>query len=554
MSEKRWLRKKFLVTAAAVLTGVILVLFTILGFILEPLLKKRLHALIIDGSDSLYQYSLGSLQANMFGANVSLNDFKLWVDSARYHQMRNDHSLPAITMQLDIKSGQVKGISLLALLGGNNLKIQKISSEEGQIILARHYVKTDTVSRNKRPFWKSIRPTMKGLTIGEINLENIGFAYWDLGPDDARFRFKRCDAKMRDIRIDSTMLADTTRLGYVGGFSLRLQGLDHLTADSVYKMNIGSIDYSSANRRLDIRRFHLQPSDSYSRLAVLDTIGKTYFTLKTENIRFEGMRLEQFINANTIRAENMVLQNPQLIMYKDRSVQKDLRTKVGRYPHQLMEQMPVNLLINNLVLANMQMEYTEKSDRTGKEGQVVLQDLTLQANNLTNVPAAKKVNPVCIIKADGTILGSPISTRFKLYLDSSNGRFDVEGTVKNITAAQLSPIAENLASIRLNSLNIREVSFSLSADDFKGKGSVRMLYDGLNVEVLKRDKKTGDVETNKFLTKLVNRYMAYPSNPVPGAPERVEEHATADRLLWQSFFGLIWKTVFAGMQNIILKT
>jgi hypothetical protein len=108
--------------------------------------------------------------------------------------------------------------------------------------------------------------------------------------------------------------------------------------------------------------------------------------------------------------------------------------------------------------------------------------------------------------------------------------------------------------MRLNSLNIQEVSFSLTGNDFKGVGSVRMVYDGLNVDVLKRDEKTGDVETNKFLTKLLNRYMAYPSNPVAGAPERVAANAAADRLLWQSFFGLIWKTVFLGMQNIILKS
>ncbi|HZH35761.1 MAG TPA: hypothetical protein VEX65_00705, partial [Flavisolibacter sp.] len=170
MSEKRWLRKKFLVTAAAILTGVTLIFFTILGFMLEPMLKKRLHSLIIDGSDSLYQYSLGSFHANLFGANVSLKDFKLWVDSARYQQMLSEHSLPAVTMHLDIKLGQVKGISLLALLGGNKLKIQTINSEEGQITLARHYAKSDTVEGKKRPFWKSIRSSMNGLTVDKISL------------------------------------------------------------------------------------------------------------------------------------------------------------------------------------------------------------------------------------------------------------------------------------------------------------------------------------------------------------------------------------------------
>jgi hypothetical protein len=286
----------------------------------------------------------------------------------------------------------------------------------------------------------------------------------------------------------------------------------------------------------------------------LDTVGKSYFTLQTEKVRFRNMRLEQFINANAVRADSLVMENPVVAVYFDRAAPKDMRSKVGNFPHQLLAKAPMDVTIKHIRLAALQMTYAEKSDRTEKTGKVEIHDLTITGTNVTNEPGVIRANPVCTLQSSGTILGSPITTRFRLYLDSANGRFDVEGKAGKITASQLNPLAESLGSIRLKTLNIADIHFSIRASDSLSRGAVRMRYNGVEVEVLKTDKETGDVETKRFITNLVNKYMVYPSNPGPDGTERVEENVKVDRLLSHSFFGLIWKTIFAGMQNILLKT
>jgi hypothetical protein len=555
MSEKRVSQKRKLLIAAAVLVGMLISFFTIAGFILEPLLKKRLHTLIINGSDSLYRYSLGSLHADLFGANVKVEDLKIWVDSNRFRQMRMERSLPPLTMNLDMKEGRIRGISLLAILIGKKLKIRKIDTQEGQLTLLRHFAKPDTEGQHEKQPSKATKPALNGISIGEIKLENIRFAYWDLGQEDVQLQFRRCDALLQDIRVDSAMLADTTRLGYLGHLSFQLQELDYLSADSVYKLNVGSIRYSSDNRQLSVDQFRLQPSDTAGRLLQLDTVGKAYFSVQTENIRFQNMRLEQFINANTIRADSVVLQSPVVSVFLDRTLPKNMRSKVGNFPHQLIAKAPMTLSVKNLLVPRMQLTYTEKSDKTGKEGRVDIRDVTIHAENVTNEPGAIKSDPVCTIRAAGKILGSsPVTARFHLYLDAEDGRFDMEGAVKNISATQLNPLAESLASIRIQSLNIDEVLFSIKAVNDSATGNIRMRYSGLALQVLKTDKQSGDTEVNRFLSKLLNRYMTHPSNPGPDGIERTEGAAHVSRLLSHSFFGLIWKTIFTGMQNIMLKT
>ena len=80
-----------------------------------------------------------------------------------------------------------------------------------------------------------------------------------------------------------------------------------------------------------------------------------------------------------------------------------------------------------------------------------------------------------------------------------------------------------------------------------------MKYNNLSVVFLKRNKETGANTTRSFLTNLLNKYAIYTSNPASGT-ERTAQGVKVARLTTQSFFGVIWQAIFAGMQNIILKT
>ena len=60
----------------------------------EPVLRQRLHTLIVQGSDSLYTYELGGLHVNFFGGAVEVENLHIKVDSARYRQLSSANALP----------------------------------------------------------------------------------------------------------------------------------------------------------------------------------------------------------------------------------------------------------------------------------------------------------------------------------------------------------------------------------------------------------------------------------------------------------------------------
>jgi hypothetical protein len=129
----------------------------------------------------------------------------------------------------------------------------------------------------------------------------------------------------------------------------------------------------------------------------------------------------------------------------------------------------------------------------------------------------------------------------------------VVGEAYNISGIQLNKIAEPLANIKIQSLQIPIVKFQVRGDDYSTSGDVKMRYHDLAIIFRKTNEETGAVTTKKFLTKLINKYTIYPSNPSEGV-EREANNVIYARTSTKGFFAVVWKTIFAGMQNIMMKT
>jgi hypothetical protein len=148
---------------------------------------------------------------------------------------------------------------------------------------------------------------------------------------------------------------------------------------------------------------------------------------------------------------------------------------------------------------------------------------------------------------------SPISAKFLFYLDSTEGEFEAQGKVQNLSSKQLNAVAIPLANTELTSLHVESLAFQIQGDNYSTKAKVQMKYNNLSLILRKRDEETGMIKKKNFLSKIINKFAIYPSNPSEGV-ERVANDVVYARTSSKAFFGLIWKTIFSGMQNIMMKS
>lgn len=555
--KKKRIKRIVLITGIVLIVSFGALLFSINRFV-EPMLRDRLHTLIVQGSDSLYRYELGNLNANFFGGNVAVENLHIRVDSARFQKMMAENALPSLTFQMDLQKGQIKGLGVFSLLFGKQIKISEILSREADVTLSRHVrEKGDTATKQTTPLWKLMQPMVKSIQIDRINLDGIKLLYRNADTlASVKLQFDRCNALFEDIRVDSAATVDTARIAFVKNISLHFSDLKFRTPDSTYKMKAEEIYYSSKQRRLEIDDFQIKPTlDEKDVFYASPLRQQSMYQINLEKAVFTNLRLDQFINKNVITADSVLLHKPVVQIYTDRVAYNEYKNKFGTYPHQKLLQAGPVVRINTIRINDADVNYTERSDKTRQEGTLTFTGMNAVLQNITNDEQLIQKNAVCTAKVEGTFLRqSPIKAQFSFYLDSTEGEFSATGEVRNLTAAQLNPVALPLANTQVPSGTIHELNFSVQGDDFRGIGKVDMRYNNLHIVLRKQDEETGQIKTLKFLNKLLNKFTLWHDNPGPDGQLRSGKEVIYARVSSKSFFGMLWKTIFQGMQDVMLKS
>lgn len=548
--------KKLLIIAGSILLSLFIILLISVNRFIEPILKDRIHTLIIKGSDSLYTYTLGKLNTNFYGGNVEVENLQITIDSNRYQYLKKRNALPSLTMQLSLQRGHIKGIGIIDLLFGKKIRVEEIMSKEADIKLTRHVHRGSNVTQEKLPVWKAIQPKIMSILVKKIKLDGIKMLYRNADTSESvKIQFDRCDALFEDILVDSAAAFDTTRIGFTKEISMKFNDLKYRTSDSTYKMKAEWIKYSSKNRVLEVDSFKLQPTLEKEDFYGTANRQTALYYIEFAKVRFVNTRLDHFIHNNLIDADSVVFEKPNVKIYNDKTLPPDFESKIGKFPHQHLLKADPTIIVKNIFFRDASFELTEKNARTGKEGTIALTHLNFNATNVTNDSFMIRRDPVCVANFNGVIFNSsPVSLSLKLRLDSLNGRFGASGFVKNISASQLNQVAVPLANVQINSFNIHTLEFNVNGEDYSASSDVRMRYNHLSLTLRKTDEETGEIKTKKFMTKILNRFIIWPDNPGPDGVERVAQNKRVARLTTQSFFGLLWKSIFAGMQDVMMRS
>lgn len=548
--SKKWI--VYSVLFLILLTGF---LFVLAERYVEPLLKDKLHTLIIDGSDSLYTYTLGDLDASFFGGSVKLKNLDIRVDSARFLQLKEAYTLPSVTVELDLVKAELKNIKILALLLNKRISIGEIMSKDANIRLTRHYQKMN--KKEGKPLWKLLKPKINSIAIDRVDLDGVKLLYNNADTSESlKLQFDTCFGLFSHILIDSTTAQDKTRVGYAKDVSLKFRDLKFRSADSLSKLKAEVITYSSKDKLFEIVDFKMQPTLT-DKEAYYKVIGfrKDMKVIEFSKLSFTNFQLNKFIHENVIEADSVFVFQPILSIYLDKTYPPESKSKIGNAPHQELLKANSLIRIKGAAIKGAEFTYTERGEKTKKEGTVSFANLNASISNITNDSLLIKQNNKCVADIKGNILGKGlIETKFTFYLDSLNGSFSVNGTIQNIQAAQLNVLSKPLGNMDLRSFNMPYLKFAVDGNDHEGRGQVQMRYNNLFVVLLKTDKETGITKTNDFLTKIANKYTFQDANPGTNGVERTATRSVQYRLTTQSFFGLIWRTVFGGMQTIMMDS
>ncbi|HTJ15116.1 MAG TPA: hypothetical protein VL547_23935 [Dinghuibacter sp.] len=505
---------------------------------LKPRIGALIERIVVEGSDSLYRFASGPPRVNLWSGTIALRDCRLTLDSARYTARLAAGDLPALTAVVDLEEIRVSGLRVFEWWLHKRVVCGRLTLVDARASLYRHR----KPSKSGKDLYTLLRPVVRSITIGEVLLGDVRLSY-DNGDSARPFRwaFERCDLRLRDIQMDSSTVSDSTRFAYAHSFTMGVKNVSILVGRQLYRLRLGSLTYDFAARAAALEDFSLSPAldaDAFYR-----RVGHQAdrYTLRVPSIGLYGVNMSEMLLYAYLHVDSAHLERPDIRIYHDRTQPPDTRSKVGRYPQQLLQKAPIDILIRRLSASSAAVEYAEKNPATDAVGTLSFDHVGALLSNVTNLPG----DPRWTARFDGYCLGrSPISALFTFYLGEPSGRFSLDAHIGNLDAAALNPLTGALAKASTGSFHMDRLDARITGDENGATGDVRMRYDHLRLTLLK-----GDTARRKPLLSFLVNTLAVRS----GNPNGVATGVRQTRDPHKSFFNLIWKTLYAGVKQIALR-
>jgi hypothetical protein len=443
----------------------------------------------------------------------------------------------------DVNNTAINNISTDSFILKQQLKAEELIIDGGVLTFYRKPVKnTDTANNNDEIAIDN--NYFDEALLNKINIGNTRIVIYNKSkPKEAPFILTNVKFSASDIQ---KVYSGTSIKNLIGksNWILSADGFSFLSENNRYKMSVGKFNINSAASTMMLSNFSVTPQISEANFAKSIKFQDDLYNLNFKNIEMTGLNARLLVTERRMETETLTMQ-PDIRVFNDRMVEPNAASKVGKYPHQLLQKLKFPVNIKKLIVKNGYVGYTERGRASKEKGTVLFRNVNGVVTNVTNAKDAISKNNIMELNATASFMGiSDIQTNWKLPLNTTNGAFTISGSGGTFNAEALSSITEPLGMVSIRKGTINKLTFQMTGNDLMAKGTSTLLYENLKIDILKKDStdtKKKDVES--FLANLLIK----DKNPMNGET-RVNE-INNEREQNKSFFNLVWKSIFAAAKK-----
>lgn len=287
-----------------------------------------------------------------------------------------------------------------------------------------------------------------------------------------------------------------------------VQGGNYTTGVSTVQWQ--NLEYYQKTKSISIDSFSYKPvlpRDSF----ISQAPGQVdYMHALLKNIAVSGIDLAALERDGTIAAQHVVVDDPQLHLYRDK--QKPFIPGALRpLPVAALQNLPLKLAMDTVTLQNGAVSYTEKSVKTGQEGTVFLTRIDAQLFPVRNFNL--DADDSLTLRADGYLMDSAwMRLRLKESYMDSLGTFALTLRMRPTTLSFLNPVLMPLASIKLASGYVDTVVMRAVGNEYFSIGTMQLYYDSLKIQFLAKGSETKKSFLSGLITFAANNFVIRTKN------------------------------------------
>lgn len=517
----------------------------------KQIIRHELENAISRKSEGLYGIKYDNLKLDEVAGNLSVSNMKLTYDSAKFVSLVNNNDAPPTLLKITIPSIVVSGVKTPRALIDKEIVGKKLLITNPVIdIIYTNAGKDSARNIPTREVYEQILGDLDMIKIDTVEISGAQISTINMKTGKKNIQLTNALIRLIDVSVDEKTGKDPNRLLFANQLFFECEKFSWPSKDRLYNFSVDNVSLNSVSGAIDVKEFRMDPTLNENAFVKSLPTQDDRFDFNIKNIRIRNVDMQQLFNENVI-ADSIIAGATSIKIYRDLSIVRDKKNRVGTYPHQSIGKIPVSIQVKKLILANTFVEYKEKSKITGQSGKVQFHDVYATITNLTNDKDAIKKN---------NIMTADISTKFlnkaqmkavwEFYLLHPRGRFDIKGTLKNIAAKDVNVLTEPMGPAKMEDGQINSLQFNFEGNDYGTDGTVKMLYENLKLSILEKDKDSKKLD-KKGLASFVANIIIKNNNPPNKKDEPRVVSVHFDRDTNRSIFHLVWKSIFKGVKETV---
>lgn len=517
----------------------------------KQIIRERLEAAIENKSRGFYAINYETLDLNEITGYLSLTNVELSYDSLKIDALRRLGFMPPALLKIHIPEIAITGVKTPRAVIDKEIVGQKLVIREPEIEIIYTLEGKDSARNTPtREVWEQILGDLNEISIDTVSITGAKITTRNLKSKQRSIEITGADVQLLGVKVDSAAEADPSRFLFSKEIGLRTGNVSWWSESKLYRFGVKDIAINSGNHSATIGSFVMDPQLSEEAFVNSLPTQDDRFDFSLKNISFEDIDLHKLLDEEIV-AGSIIVSSSSFKIYRDLNIKRDTKNRVGRYPHQVLDEVPIPFYVKKVLIRNSFVEYKERNNITKNAGKVQFYDVNGTISNLTN-------NKTMIAK-DNTMSAdincrflnkTPFKTSWLFYLNNSDGRFKVKGSMGSMNALDLNPLTEPMGPARISKGTIQSVDFDFAGNNYSMSGTLKLLYENLKVSLLEKDKGETKWE-RKGITSLFANILIKNSNPGDKDEEPRVVSVTNERDTNRSMFNVAWKTLFKAIQETV---
>ncbi len=509
------------------ITAFVLFIILLTTVVVEPWIGKKIQASLSEIPGD-YQLKIEKVNVSILRSGVELEQITL--------QSKQEYDGQS-GLTGEIESVKFKGIHLIKALFRKDIDIREVDVFNSRI-------------NGKFAFPEETGPAK--LSPLNIRIQNLFFDRLVVDVKSATtaqtYSLKDGVLKVYDINVEKQ---DTLSPNIIGQFDFDAPEFKTVTRDSLYTFLVVGINYSANLNALIADSIAIQPNYSEYEFTARHQFETDRIDGRFSQISFHDFNAADYVKSGNLTSSFIEIGDLRLNVFRDK--RKHFHHIERPTFQELMYNYPGILNIDSIGILSGRIVYSEHAEKAIEMGSVSLDEIDATIYKITNDTIYKTQEAYLEMKMNALLMGKGrVDILLKSRIFDSRNTFAVNGTLSGMEASGLNPILESHAFITITSGKINSMDFSISANNTKATGSLKLLYQGLGLAII--NKQTG--ETNSIIEQVksvIANIIVMESNPMPGQEVRrgiIDYERDPEKFL----FNYVVKALASGLKTTVTKT